>query len=156
MVPASRSILASPPELTQLPARLAAVVRIDGPVDQLPRLLGEAFDLTARAITGSGAAFAGPPFARYLSLGKVISAEVGFPYSGELVASGRVYRTELPGGRAVVATHVGPYEKLADTWAATRAWLEEHALVPSGTPWESYLTEPNVTPPVTEVIFPVL
>jgi len=91
----------------------------------------------------------------YISFGEVITAEIGFPYTGELVASGRVYRTDLPCGRTVRATHVGPYDQLADTWNATRAWIEVHALVPAGAPWESYLTEPNVTPPVTEVTFPI-
>ncbi|HEY7524730.1 MAG TPA: GyrI-like domain-containing protein [Candidatus Limnocylindrales bacterium] len=155
MVHAPQSIHATSPELTELPARSAAVVRVDGPVGALPRLLGEAFELTANAVTASGATFAGPPFARYLRFGETVTAEVGFPYAGELVPTERVYRTLLPGGRAVKGVHVGPYETIATTWEATRTWLRDQGLVATGTPWESYLSEPDATPPVTEVLFPV-
>jgi effector-binding domain-containing protein len=155
MVHASGSIGATTPELTNLPVLSAAVVRIDGPMEELPKLLGEAFDLTARAITESGADFAGPPFARYLAIGPIVTADVGFPYTGELVATARVHATQLPGGRAVKVIHAGPYETLATTWEATRAWLHDNGLMPYGSPWESYLTEPDVDPPLTEIVFPV-
>lgn len=155
MVEAPESVRSSTPELVDLPPQSAAVVRVDGAMGELPGLLAEAFALTATAITRSGAVFAGPPFARYLQFGELVTAEVGFPFVGELVPTNRVYRTELPGGRAVKATHVGPYEGLATTWNEAESWLREQGLLPSATPWESYLTEPDVSPPVTEVIFPV-
>lgn len=143
------------PTLVELPSQAAAVVQIDGAVDDLPRLLGMAFDETAQAITVSGARFAGPPIARYLTMAPRVKAEVGFPYAGTLIPSGRVYRTTLAGGRAVRAVHIGPYDTLAATWQATEAWLRGQGLVVTATPWESYRSEPDATPPVTEIFFPV-
>jgi effector-binding domain-containing protein len=143
------------PELIERRAQPAAVVQIEAQVEDLPRLLGMAFEETTKAITLSGARFAGPPFARYLTMAPRIKAEVGFPFAGNLVAYGRVYRTTLPGGRAVKAIHVGPYAALADTWEATAAWIRAQGLEIAATPWESYLTEPDAMPPITEIVFPV-
>ena len=145
----------STPRLVERHPQAAAVVQVEGALDDLPQLLGQAFEDAAAAITRSGATFAGPPFARYLTMAPRITAEVGFPFEGEVIPAGRVYRTTLPGGRAVTTIHIGPYETLAATWEATGAWLVAQGLAPAGTPWESYRSEPDATPPVTEIVFPV-
>jgi effector-binding domain-containing protein len=144
------------PEIVDLPERHAAVIGIDGRVDELPRLMGEAFGLTAQAIGESGAVIAGPPFARYHGFGERIQAEVGFPFSGKLVPSDRVRETTLPGGRLVTTTHVGPYEELAQAWDRAAAWMREHALTTTSAPWECYLTGPDEPgPPITEIYWPL-
>jgi effector-binding domain-containing protein len=98
----------------------------------------------------------GPPFARYIAFGHRVQAEVGFPFVGRLVEDGHVYRTELPGGRAVTATHAGPYETIGTTWDAARAWIDEQGLEVAGPAWESYLTGPeDPGPPVTEIYWPI-
>jgi effector-binding domain-containing protein len=144
------------PEIVDLPERHAAVIGIDGRVDELPRLMGEAFRLTAQAIGDSGAVIAGPPFARYHGFGERIQAEVGFPFSGKLVPSDRVRETTLPGGRLVTTAHVGPYEELAQAWDRAAAWMREHALTTTSAPWECYLTGPDEPgPPITEIYWPL-
>lgn len=144
------------PEIVELPERHAAVVGIDGTVDELPRLMGEAFGLTAGAIESSGAVIAGPPFARYHGFGERIQAEVGFPFSGTLRQTDRVRETILPGGRIVMTSHVGPYEGIAAAWERGMAWMSEHELVASGPGWECYLTGPDEPgPPITEIYWPV-
>jgi effector-binding domain-containing protein len=145
------------PEIVQLPARPAAVVLVAGPVAELPTLIGMAFRDTDAAIRASHALIAGPPFSRYLSFGERIEAEVGFPYSGTLVETERVRRSELPAGPAVRVAHVGPYEEIAVAWDRARLWMEEHWLEARGPGWEVYLTGPeDPGPPVTEVYFPVV
>ena len=150
------TLTASTPRIVELSERQAAVVGIDGTTAELPALIGEAFDLTSTAIRESGAAFAGPPFARYHAFGERISAEVGFPFTGTLHETDRVRVSSLPGGRAVETTHIGPYEAIGDSWERARAWLGEHELVPAAAPWECYLTGPDEPgPPITEIFFPV-
>lgn len=147
---------AKTPEIVELVERPAAVVRIDARVEELPRLIGEAFGLTASAIAQSGATIAGHPFARYLSFGDRIEAEVGFPFAGTLVATDRVVLSTLPGGRAVTATHIGAYDAIAQTWDRAMAWMGEHQLEGAGPAWEAYLTGPeDPGPPVTEVFWPI-
>ena len=155
MLDRARITRPSAPELVTRRAQDAAVVRVDGEIADLPRLLGEAFDLTASAIHASGARIAGPPFARYLTVGPTVTADVGFPFDGPLTPTDRVQRTTLPGGQAVKATHVGPYDEIAATWTAIQAWIDAQGFVVRATPWESYLTGPDVVPPVTEILFPI-
>ena len=144
------------PEIVTRAEQQTAVVRVHGPVADLPAMIREAFQLTSRAIQESGAAFAGPPFARYRSVGEQIDAEVGFPFAGQVQATGRVYLASLPAGRAVVMTHVGPYEELGTAWGHVRGWLDEHGLTSTDVPWECYLTGPDEPgPPITEIVFPV-
>ncbi|HET7704306.1 MAG TPA: GyrI-like domain-containing protein [Candidatus Limnocylindrales bacterium] len=139
-----------------LPARPAAIVRLAGPVADLPRLMWEAFDLTLKAITAGGATPAGPPFARYLAFGPQVEAEIGFPFSGTVTPSGRVELSELPGGATVMTTHVGPYDTISEAWERVQAWMKEHAMTASGPPWEAYVTGPqDPGPPVTEIYFPI-
>jgi effector-binding domain-containing protein len=143
--------------LVELPAQRAAVVRIEGAVADLPQLMGGAFGATAAAIGAAGAEFAGPPFTRYTAFGARIKADAGFPFAGELEPSGDVRIDELPGGRAVTTRHVGPYDTIAKAWDRASAWMRDHGLVPTGAPWECYLTGPDEPgPPVTEIFFPVL
>jgi len=144
------------PVIVELPERHAATVWVDGRVDELPRLIGEAFGLTAEAIGASGAVIAGPPFARYHSFGERIRADVGFPFTGSLVATDRVHETTLPGGRLVTTTHVGAYDEVGLAWDRAAAWMREQALHASGAPWECYLTGPDEPgPPITEVFWPL-
>jgi effector-binding domain-containing protein len=144
------------PHIVELPERQAAVIRIEGTTADLPALIGEAFELTSKAIEASGATFAGEPFARYHAFGARISAEAGFPFDGTLQQTDRVYATSLPGGRAVTTTHVGPYHNLDVAWERGQAWIREQGLAQSGTPWECYLTDPaEPGPPVTEIYWPI-
>ena len=144
------------PRIVELPERKAAVVDVEAPVAELPAALGEAFRLTADAIMASGATFAGEPFARYLSMGERVTAEVGFPFQGTVSPAGRVRESTLPGGRAVMATHVGPYEGIARAWERGVLWAREHGLEFSAPGWECYLTDPSEPgPPVTEIYWPI-
>ncbi len=144
------------PEVVELEERQAAVVHVVGEPSRLPALLGDAFELTMERIAASGGQVAGPPFARYLAFGERIEAEVGFPYIGTLATTVRVRDTTLPGGRAVLLTHVGAYEEIGRAWEHVNGWIHEHGLVQASAPWESYLTEPGAPGmPVTQIVFPV-
>ena len=135
----------------------AAVVRVSGPVSELPRLMGEAFAATSGAIELGHGRIAGPPFARYLDSGERVTAEVGFPVAGPVPESGRVHPTFLPGGTVVSAVHVGPYDTLHETYARVQAWFAESGRTPAGEMWEVYWSEPVGDPATwrTEVCWPV-
>ncbi|HEX8024957.1 MAG TPA: GyrI-like domain-containing protein [Candidatus Limnocylindrales bacterium] len=144
------------PQVVELEERMVAVVRIVGAAAELPALLGEAFEAAMRQIATSGGQVAGPPFARYLALGPTIEAEVGFPFIGRLIATDLVREAVLPGGHAVLATHVGPYGQIGEAWRQIEAWIRQQGLAPAEAPWESYLTGPDDPgEPVTQIVFPV-
>ena len=53
-------------------------------------------------------------------------------------ASGEVYLTETPAGRAVSALHVGPYERMGEAHDAIHAWATANHQSFAGTSWEIY------------------
>ena len=142
--------------LCELPPRQAATVRISGSGQDLPAVMDRAFSVTSRAITAAGARFNGHPFARYTAFGEHIEAIVGFPFVGDLSGSEGVDITELPGGRAVMVRHVGPYEELGRAWERGTTYLAEHGLTATGPAWECYLTGPDDPGvPITEIFWPL-
>ncbi|MBL8755093.1 MAG: hypothetical protein JNK15_17450 [Planctomycetes bacterium] len=66
--------------------------------------------------------------------------------SKAFAAKGRVQNSELPAGKAVMAWHVGPYDKLS----VAHGLLRDHATAQKwktrGGPWEIYWTDPGMVP----------
>lgn len=144
------------PEVVELDPRRTAVTRVVSEASDFPALLREAFELTMQQIASSGGQVVGPPFARYRQFGARVEAEVGFPFVGDLAATPRVHEAALPGGRAVMLTHVGSYDEIGDAWTALGRWIEEQGFAPGSAPWESYLTGPDDPGlPVTQIVFPI-
>ena len=139
-----------------------AVVRGEVPVPEISAFLGGAFGEVMGAISAAGVFPAGPPFARYDFLEvpageapETFAVEAGFPVSAPVVPTGRVEPSTLPGGSAAVTVHVGPYQNVSAAYTAIERRLGEHAMVPKGAPWESYLDDPSEVPePHTEVMWP--
>ena len=142
--------------LCTLPPKRAAIVRISGTVPDLPALMDRAFSVTSRAITAAGARFAGPPFARYTTFGEHIEAGVGFPFVGDIPATEGIEIMELPGGRAAMVRHIGPYDEIGLAWERATTSMKDRGLTPTGPAWECYLTGPgDPGPPITEIFWPL-
>ncbi|MHC4955424.1 MAG: GyrI-like domain-containing protein [Planctomycetota bacterium] len=95
----------------------------------------------------------GAPLARYHTWkGDRGEVEVAVPVKEPMEEN------ELPGGRAVVAVHVGPYDTLKDTWEAVGVWMKAHGLEGRAAPWEQYVSDCSNTPPEkleTRIIWPI-
>ena len=128
-------------------------------VGDLAKTLGEVLPAVWRFAQQHGVAFAGQPFTRYLSVGLGrVAIEAGLPITSAATGAGEIVASELPGGAVAVATHVGPYERLAETHAEVQRWLDEHSLE-AGAPWEVYVTDPATTPDPaawrTDIFYPL-
>jgi len=44
--------------------------------------------------------------------------------------------------RVVTGLHIGPYDRLAQTYAEMSAWASAHGFKPTGDMWEVYLSDP--------------
>lgn len=142
-------------DLQELPQQTAAVVRAHVGHQGIGDFLGEAFGEVMGAVGHQGLHPAGPPFGRYRPAEDGgWDIEAGFPVSGAAAPEGRVEPMTLPGGRVAHTTHVGDYGSLSAAYEAVTAWLTGQGYVPAGEPWESYLDEPDVANPRTEVYFP--
>lgn len=125
----------------------AAAIRAEVPMDELRNVFDRAFPEVLRAAGTQGVAIAGPPFGFYPRMpGETVAVVVGFPVAGPIVADGEVEPFELPGGRAVTATHVGPYEALAQTYEELLAWTQAEGLTLAEGMWESYVSDPSAEP----------
>lgn len=146
----------------QLQAQPALVMRRRVRPAELAQNLGEMFGQAHLSAQQSGAALAGPPFARYLDCPPGLwTIEAGFPVAAavSLPQGSRVEIIALPGGPAAFTVHSGPYEQLSEAHAVVQRWIEAEGLVSAGAPWESYLTDPAEHPDPkdwkTEVVFPL-
>ena len=146
---------ASDPEIRELSPQPAVTevtvtdeVGLAGAVDSgFPRLFGRIAEL--------GVEPAGPPYIRYLRTGAELKLELGIP-----VGPDAEQPSGLPGGRAAVLRHVGPFSGLRDACARLERWVAEQRLEPAGPFWESYVTNPREEPDsskwVTEITQPIL
>jgi effector-binding domain-containing protein len=147
-------------EIHELHPRETAVVRVEAPVDGLPKAIGEAIGEIEARMAEAGVAVDGPPFARYLSFDpQRIEAEIGCPVRRPAPHVGRVYPGRLPGGRTASILHIGPYETIAQTYERLQAWMADKGVAPSGPMWEVYWSDPQAEPDPatwrTEVLVPL-
>ena len=141
-------------ELVDLRPQQVAVVHGHVTVAEIPGFLGAAFGEVIQTLSAQGLAPAGPPFGRFVPVGDGFDVEAGFPATGAVMSAGRVTPAELPGGPTARVMHKGGYGEVAAAYRAAVEWVDGHGYVATAPPWESYLDEPGVPEPRTEIIFP--
>ena len=143
----------------QLDPRPTLVIRRKVVIANLATELADIFPRLFVYAQQQGIPLASPPFTRYLELGRgTAQIEAGFAVGAPAKGDGDMVASELPGGSAAVAIHVGPYDRLEDTHAVVATWLEAQKLT-GGAPWEVYVTDPGEKPDPkdwqTEVVYPI-
>jgi AraC family transcriptional regulator len=131
-------------------------------------LVGQHLGALFGQLAPRGAVLAGAPYVRYLEWGGERAViEIGFPVADASslglpplsdAADGEPGASSLPGGRALVTIHRGPYSTLMTSWTATSAWIEGRGVRTGGAPWESYVDNPDEVPPAdlrTEIVWPI-
>jgi effector-binding domain-containing protein len=147
-------------ELTQHREQDTFVVHDRVPTGEIKEFFDRALPAVMAALAAQGAHPVGPPFARYYGMPtETIELEVGFPVSGTASAADGATPGTLPGGPVVRAVHVGPYERLRQTYDEMYLWMQAEGLEPADTMWEVYLSDPSRQPDPatwrTEVWWPV-
>jgi len=134
-------------------------IRTRTSVEDLSQVLGQAYGSVAQYVGEQGGQFAGPPYVAYYNDDmEDLDIEIGFPVARELPGRGEIQAGEIPGGRAAICIHVGPYGKIDRAYEALSQWMEESDLKPTGVAYEFYLNDPEETPPeqlMTQIVFPL-
>lgn len=134
-------------EIIDSPPQPALAVREVVAVTDLPERIGRGFDAVIQQLGRLGEAPSGMPFVGYLSMGPgEFDTVIGFPTSRELSGADDVVPVTIPGGRRAVTMHVGPYDKLGDTYNELLAWVAALGEQP-GPAYEHYLNSPDEVPP---------
>lgn len=117
-----------------------------GSAAEIPKLLSEILPRVMKHVQSSGGQPAGPPFTHYLKMGETIEFRAGIPLQKPIDGAGDIEAGRLPGGNVLVTTHIGPYDKLNEAYAAMAHHVEEHGLNAGDTMWEFYWTDPAEEP----------
>ena len=125
--------------------------------------LAEAFGTVAEVMRQYHLEQAGAPMAFARSWGKGgFIFDAGIPYSGDItedsLENSQVRRGATPPGRVVQAVHVGAYAGISESYRKVLAFMGAHGFQPAGDPWESYVSDPTVTPQdelITIISYPV-
>ncbi|MEV0283561.1 GyrI-like domain-containing protein [Kribbella sp. NPDC050820] len=144
-------------ESRTVPAQHIAVMKATLDREELGSWIPAAFDRVVAYLRAIGIAPRGMPVARYHLLpDHRFDVEVGFPVDAPVAGDEHVEPSVLPGGRVVVAWHIGPYERLGETYEAVDEWLKAQDGVRTGDAWEVYHDPPTDDPQFwrTEVVQP--
>lgn len=155
-----RSVMTTPVTRKQLTPTAALVIRRKTAMSEIAQTLGECLPRVFAWAQQHGVPFAGPPFTRYVEVGRgMMTIEGGMPIAAPSQGEGDIEPIELPGGPAATAIHHGSYETLHATYVVIEKWIAEQKLEVAGPPWEVYLTDPGTTPDPqdwrTEIVFPL-
>ncbi|CAN5925273.1 hypothetical protein BH11MYX4_BH11MYX4_29230 [soil metagenome] len=146
-------------DVRQVPALPVLMVHATCAVKDIPQSLGRIFRDVVRWAGAHHVDVRGPAFARYTKMGgDTFTFDAGFGIKEPLVvAEPPITPDHLGGCLAAHAIHIGPYEKLGETYGALERWFTESGYSPAGAPWEAYLTDPTVPPSErqTEIFWPI-
>lgn len=137
----------------------AIAIREKVNVSEIPAVMGRMYGELFPHL-GKDVQCAGPPFALYHSWeGEVMDMEVGFPIAGKGIEAGNVRTIKLPAVRAAMAVHIGPYDRLTDTYNIMMEWMKVNGHTPASFMWEEYLNSPQEVAPdklMTRLYWPIL
>jgi effector-binding domain-containing protein len=131
-------------EIVELGEVRVATIRAVVDAGDVPDFMADALAMVAAALGAAGVAPAGPPFARYFSMGaEGLDVAAGFPVAEPFLGAGVVHPGELPAGPAAVTTYVGPHEGLEAAWADLRRRIDGLGRRRGDDPWEVFFIGPG-------------
>jgi effector-binding domain-containing protein len=146
-------------ELVDRSAQPTLFIRTRTAVQDLPRVVGQAYGAIMQYAGSLGVQPCGAPFVAYHNMDmQDLDIEVGFPFAQELTGHGNIQVGGIPGGQAVTCMHIGPYDQVGGAYEAVQKWVEANSYIPVGVAYEFYLNDPQTTPPAelqTQVVFPL-
>ena len=117
--------------------------------DRIP----EAFRTVAAYLGAAGIPATGAAIGVYRMRPDGMTASIGFEVDAAVPGDGTVASLTIPPGETLRTLHIGPYERLPETYAALQSYAERHGLrLDQQVMWEEYHSHPEVEPALTETV----
>ncbi len=130
--------------IAELKSQNALAIREEVSNQEIAKKMGDIFCELMAFFQKNRIDVTGPPFALYHSWSNTKTAmEVGFPVAAPVRGGGRVQPVVLPAGKVVTGVHMGPYDKLVETYGKMHKWMTEKGVKPASKMWEVYMTDPE-------------
>ena len=135
-------------ETVELTSQPAMVVCRRVAITDFGEALAGIFPRVFRHIAEAGQQPAGMPFMRYFSMdGVACDIAAGMPVSEPIPGAGDIEPHELPGGKALTALHVGPYEGVGSVWMQVMQRARELGSTAKFGGWDVYTNDPGEVAP---------
>jgi len=126
-------------------------------VDQLPVVIGKAYEAVFSYLYERGEQPADMPFVAYYNMDMTaLDVEIGVPVSRVFDGTPEIRSGEIPAGRKVEGMYQGPYGGMTAIYDALNQWMSERAIEPTGVVYEFYYNSPEEVPEselLTKVVF---
>jgi effector-binding domain-containing protein len=146
--------------LVKREAQPTLVIRTRSSVNEIPKVLGEAYQRIATYLASINAAPTGPPYVGYHNDDmQDLDLEIGFPVTQAGAGEADIQVSEIPSGTYATTVYTGPYEEIAEPYNQLMQWIEAQSLQPAGPVYELYLNDPANTPKEalqTLILFPIV
>lgn len=145
------------PRIDILPAWISAGERQVVAMASLGEVFPATFGKVAQEVAAAGGQILGPAYARYFGMPTdTVDVEIGFAIDQTLELPG-LDVTENPETRAVVGTHVGPYDTLDQSYGEIMGWIADQGVDLTESMFEFYDSPPEVDPAetITRIVFPL-
>jgi effector-binding domain-containing protein len=133
-------------ELKDVKKQTTLVVKKTVKQTEIAGALGQIYPKVFQYLAANKIQEASAPLARYKIVADGLAMEAGVVVPEGTKGEGDLVVGELPAGKAAFTVHVGPYEKLPETYKALNAWLAAKGLKSSGIAWEIYISDPQSKP----------
>ena len=131
-------------ETVELEPQPALVVCRKVAITEFGVVLADIYGRVFRHIAEAGQQPAGMPFMRYFSMdGVACDIAAGMPVSEPIPGAGDIEAHVLPGGNALTALHVGPYEEVGGVWSQVMRRAGELGSTTRFGGWDVYINDPG-------------
>jgi AraC family transcriptional regulator len=146
-------------EVKELESQHAVAIRETTTAEELGKVMPGLYPEVFAYLEKKGLQPAGPSFGVYHTFSEDrVDFHAGFPVGEPVEGQGRIEAIELPGGRAAVTVHVGPYTTIGAAYEALDAFMHGQGHKQGAPPREVYVVgagdEPDSSKWRTEVVYP--
>jgi effector-binding domain-containing protein len=149
-------------EVTNMKPEIAiAIKRTAVTMDNMVEVMDEAAAKMLSYLSEQGRQPSGAPYSCYTNCSEDFSQfdmEFGVPVSEAVSPDEEIFMSKTCEGKAIEATHKGPYNTLEQAYNALMDYGNDNKLEFTGVYYDFYLNDPTITPEselLTRIVFPI-